>query len=63
MYVPGLDPGSGMSAGHVNLSCWERTGIPILLDRPQRLAHDGVRTERGGSGRTPGDPGEAGPVS
>lgn len=33
VYVPGFDPGRGMSAGSVSPSWWVKTGIPILLDR------------------------------
>ena len=33
VYVPEFDPGHGMTAGHVLLAWWVRTGIPIILDR------------------------------
>lgn len=37
VHIPEFDPGHGMSAGHVHLVWWARTGIPILLDRFEAL--------------------------
>ena len=33
VYVADFDPGHGMSAGHVHLAWWLKTGIPIVIDR------------------------------
>ena len=33
VYVPGFDPGHGMSSGWVSFVWWRDTGLPILLDR------------------------------
>ena len=41
--IPEFDPGHGMSAGHVHLPWWARTGIPMLLDRFAALrSHPGA---------------------
>jgi len=46
VYVQEFDPGSGISAGHVDLHWWRYTAIPIICDRWGAALSDQAALER-----------------